>query len=311
MSNHLDQAYNLMVILGPTASGKTRLAVQLARRMHGEIISADSRQVYRGLTLGSGKDLEEYGVGQERVPVHLIDEADLKQEYSVFHFQHMFFERFEQLQQTNTWPILTGGTGLYLQAALQPTRLVAVSPNSELRQEMEGWDDQALRRRLLKLKPHQHNQTDLKERHRLVRAIEIAIAEKKQSPQPAPLIRPLLLGTSWPRDLLRQRIQQRLQDRIEQGLIEEVESLHTQGVSWERLHSLGLEYRYVAAYLQHGYATRADMTAALTTAINQFAKRQLAWFRRMERQGYKIHWIERAHMEQAWSLIRALGLAPT
>lgn len=301
--------YNLLVVLGPTASGKTRLAVQLARPLGGEIISADSRQVYRGLTLGSGKDLEEYGEDDQRIKVHLIDEADLEIEYSVFHFQHRFFECFEHLQQEKKWPILTGGTGLYLEAALRKTRLPAVPPNPALRQELTRLSDEALQRRLMDLKPRQHNLTDLRDRDRMVRAIEIAESEKKHVPEPAPAIHPLILGTLWPREELRRRIRQRLLARLEQGLIREVEELHANGVSWQRLHSLGLEYRHVAAYLQQAGGTYQDMVDALTTAINHFAKRQLAWFRRMERQGHKIHWIERADADQAWRLIREEGVA--
>jgi len=280
---------NLLVVLGPTASGKTHLAVQAARQLAGEIISADSRQVYRGLDIGSGKDLDEYG----EIPYHLIDEVDPGYEFSLFDFARSFCDAYREIRGRGRLPILAGGTGLYLDAVLRGYDLVAVSRNLDLRAQLESLSLEDLQERLRGLRPEQHNTTDLVDRSRLVRAIEIAVGEQQSGRQPLPMpeLVPGVFGLRWPRALLRQRITARLLQRLEHGLVEEVAGLHAAGVSWQTLDYYGLEYRFVAAYLQ-GKINRNDLFQKLNSAIHQFAKRQETWFRRMERQGLVIHWLD-------------------
>ena len=282
---------NLLVLLGATASGKTRLGVALARQLHGEIISADSRQVYRGMDLGTGKDLAEYG----EVACHLIDIVDPGYEFNVFEFQQRAFAAIEAIRGRGKLPLLVGGTGLYLDAVLRGYRLPAVAENPQLRAELADLDMAQLAARLLTLRPELHNHTDLTDRSRLLRAIEIASGEAAAGAElpPAPDIQPLLLGLQWPREILRQRITLRLKERIEQGMIDEVAALHAAGVPWATLEFYGLEYRFIAQHLQ-GVFNRNDMTQKLGSAIHQFAKRQETWFRRMEKQGLRIHWLDGA-----------------
>lgn len=299
-------AYNLLVILGPTASGKTRLAVQLAHALVGEIISADSRQVYRGLDIGSGKDLAEYGTGGDAIPYHLIDAVDLEQEFSVFEYQRMFYAAFEDVHGRNRLPVLAGGTGLYIDAVLKGYRMIEAPENPAWRAEWRDLSVDVLAARLRELKPRQHNTTDVQDRDRVIRALEIARYEHELdcAPEPAPAVRPLILGTRWPREELRARIRQRLVDRLEAGLVEEVENLLQSGVPESKLVFLGLEYRYCLDFLRGDIKNRNDLIQKLTTAISQFAKRQETWFRRMERQGWTIHWIDRADFDEARSIVK-------
>ena len=285
----MKEQYNLIVILGATAGGKTGLAVQVARRFSGEIISADSRQVYRGMDLGTGKDLQEYG----DVPYHLIDIAEPGSEYNVFQFQRDCFDSIEALWQRQRLPIVCGGTGMYLDAVLRGYRMVSVPPNQQLREELELCSDNALRQKLLQLKPEQHNRTNLDDRERLIRAIEIAVGEQTASANlpPLPQISPLVFGIKWPREILRKRIAIRLRERFEAGMIDEVQQLHDAGVPWEKLEFYGLEYRLIAQYLQ-GQLDRNDMGQKLRSAIGQFAKRQETFFRRMEKNGVNICWLD-------------------
>jgi tRNA dimethylallyltransferase len=278
---------NLLVILGPTASGKTRLGVELARRLSGEIISADSRQVYRGMDIGAGKDLAEYG----NVPYHLIDIVDPGYEFNVFEFQRLFLEAFSDIQSRGRLPVMVGGTGMYLEAVLKGYRLVEVPENSELRKELASLSLEELAERLRQANPRLHNTTDLLEHGRLVRALEITTYENGHEPDPLPEMEPVILGIRWERSTLRQRITGRLKERLDQGLIEEVESLHRSGVPYETLEFYGLEYRFVARYLK-GDISRNDMFQKLNSAIHDFAKRQETWFRRMERNGTVIRWVD-------------------
>lgn len=301
------ETHNTLVVLGPTASGKTRLGVQLAAHLGGEILSADSRQVYRGLDIGSGKDLDEYKLDGSSVPYHLIDIADLNVEFSVFHFQRAFFEVFEALRARGTLPVVVGGTGLYLDAVLRGYRFAEVPENPELRASLAALDGEALMARLLRIKPSTHNTTDLADPTRTIRAIEIAEYERTHPPEPTPEVRALLIGTLWPREELRQRIALRLKERLEHGLIEEVDALHARGYSWERLDLLGLEYRYVSQFLRGEIKSKNDLRQKLGAAINQFAKRQDTWFRRMERQGFRIHWVERADFAAAFRVLQGVS----
>ena len=281
--------FDLLVILGPTASGKTRLGVELARRLSGEIISADSRQVYRGMDIGTGKDLAEYG----EVPSHLIDIVEPGYEFNVFEFQRRFLETFADIRGRWHVPILVGGTGMYLEAVLKGYRLVEVPVNSSLRAEIATQPMEVLAERLKQATGRLHNTTDLLERDRLVRAIEIAEYENRLIPEPMPEIRSLIFGVRWDRAVLRQRITARLKDRLNQGMVEEVEHLHDLGIPWATLEFYGLEYRFIAKYLK-GELDRNDMTQKLGSAIHDFAKRQETWFRRMEKNGTVIHWVDGA-----------------
>jgi len=294
---------NAIVVLGPTASGKTRLGVGLAREMGGEIISADSRQVYRGLDIGSGKDLSEYVIDGIAIPYHLIDIADLSEEFSVFDYQRRFYEAFTSLQSRGVLPVVVGGTGLYLEAALKGYRMVAVPENAELRAELAALPDRQLADRLRSVKERLHNVTDLEDRDRMIRAIEIAVYSRDHEPEPAPDIRPLILGARWERHDLRARIRLRLLERIKAGMIEEVVQLYEKGAPWERLERLGLEYRFIAEYVQGRIRAKNDLLQKLYNAICQYAKRQDTWFRRMERNGFTVHWIPRADFRVARQVV--------
>lgn len=299
---------DMLAILGPTASGKTRLAVALAEELGGEIISADSRQVFRGMDIGSGKDLHEYG----RVPYHLIDILDAGEEFSVFDFQRRFLKALAEITARRAVPILCGGSGMYLDAALRGYRMVEVPHNDSLRAELAMKTDVELVEELRRLKPDQHNSTDLLDRGRTLRAIEIACGEVENSSacEPFPMLRPSVIGIRWECEALRRRITGRLRERLDNGMIEEVQRLHAGGIAWERLDYYGLEYRYVGAYLR-GDMNRNDMFQRLNGAIHNFAKRQGNWFRRMERHGMAINWIEGDgdQLAQAREIIRGGSIA--
>lgn len=298
------QNVNMLAVVGPTASGKTALGVRLAATFGGEILSADSRQVYRGLDIGAGKDLGEYVLEGRAIPYHLIDVVDLTHEFSVFEYQQRCFAAFEDITNRGALPVMVGGTGLYIEAVLKGYRMVEAPENPVLREELARASDEALAARLVSLKPELHNTTDLTDRNRLVRAIEIAEYSRQHPPAPAPDIKPFILGTRWERKVLRRRIGDRLRQRFEAGMLEEVEGLRARGVPWEKLHFLGLEYRYIADYLEGNINTREDLYQSLWTAICQFAKRQETWFRRMERNGMAIHWVNNAEPHTALALAR-------
>lgn len=298
---------NLLTILGPTASGKTRLAVALARELSGEIISADSRQVFRQMDIGTGKDLCEY----DSVPYHLINIRAPGEEFSVFAFQRLFIQVFDEISARSHLPVLCGGTGLYLDAALRGYRLVEVPENLLLRRELADKSDQELALLLQHLAPNQHNISNLTDRSRTIRALEIAQHEALHTTEiePFPEIRPLVIGIRWERSELKRRITERLKARLAAGMIEEVQHLHESGVAWERLDYYGLEYRFVAAFLQ-GHISRNDMFQKLNAAIHDFAKRQETWFRRMEKNGVLINWINGTGdtVAEALKLIQTISL---
>ena len=300
--NNLPLSCNLLVILGPTASGKTRVAVQVAGALKGEIISADSRQVYRGMDIGTGKDLEEYG----SVFYHLIDIVDPGYEFNVFEFQRRFNQAFRAIQARDHIPLLVGGTGMYLDSVLRGYRLMEVPENLLLRRELVSLANEDLAARLQQMNPKLHNTTDLLHRQRLIRALEIAEFQKEAQDIPAlPQLSPLVFGVRWGREALRRRITQRLKDRLRHGLIEEVARLHNTGISWETLDFYGLEYRFVAQFLR-GALNKNDMFQKLNSAIQQLAKRQETWFRRMERQGTRIHWID-GNRDPGGTILKELG----
>jgi tRNA dimethylallyltransferase len=282
----------LITILGPTAAGKTRLAALLADTLEGEIISADSRQVYRGMTVGTGKDIDDYEVGGKAVPFHLIDVADPVEEFHVFRFKQMFIDAASDILQRNRQVIMCGGTGLYLDAVLRDYFFVEVPENQQLRIELGSKSTEELAAYLTSVKKV-HNSTDLVDRHRLIRAIEIHEFHSKTecTGMQIQIADSRVFGVLLPRDQIRERIASRLHRRIEEGMTDEVRSLLNSGVSADRLISFGLEYRYVTQHIL-GHFTKEEMQEKLCTAIQQFAKRQMSWFRRMERLGIHIEWID-------------------
>jgi tRNA dimethylallyltransferase len=305
--------YDYLTILGPTASGKTSLAVQICRHINGQIISADSRQVYRGLDIGTGKDLSEYSQGGTSVTAHMIDLCPVDDEYNLFRYVTHARHLLRQIIGSLSIPVLCGGTGLYLSSLIFDYKLSEAPPNLQLRQDLGNMDLEAIVSRLLELKPSLHNTTDVLDRDRAARALEIALAELKdpsiQSNCPAtpcsssasPL-HSLTIGIHLPRNVLRDSIRKRLYQRLDQGMLEEVQSLIDSGTSFERLDSLGLEYRYLSRYLK-GDMSLDEAVDTLYIKICQFAKRQMTWFRKMERSGLEIYWLDSADTQQLLSLI--------
>jgi len=296
--------YNLIVILGPTASGKTSLAARLASELDSEIISADSRQVFKGMNIGTGKDLDEFVINGKNIPHHLIDIIDPACEFSVYDFQSLFYKVLKDLISREVIPVLVGGTGLYIDSVLRGYSMQKVPVNKELRAELDGAGLDSIIERLKTIRPQLHNRTDLTEKERAIRALEIAIFERDNRPsrKDRPQIVPLVFGTRWDRSLLRERITKRLKERLDAGMVEEVERLHGEGISWEKLDYFGLEYRYIGKYLQRELS-RNDMFQKLNSAIHQFAKRQETWFRRMERHGVHINWIDSADYDRMKEIV--------
>ncbi|MDX1285160.1 MAG: tRNA (adenosine(37)-N6)-dimethylallyltransferase MiaA [Draconibacterium sp.] len=284
--------YNLITILGPTATGKTGVAANLAAKINGEVISADSRQVYRGMDLGTGKDYEDYFVDDIEIPSHLVDIEDAGVHYNVYRFQTDFIKVFNDVQLRQKFPVLCGGSGLYLEAVLKNYRLIEVPPNKELRQELEGKTLDELTEILKNLKPKLHNHTDVETDRRAVRAIEIEkyYAENPQLDSEMPNIESLNIGIDFDREIRRQRISKRLKQRLEEGMLEEVQKLLDSGLSPEQLIYYGLEYKFLTLHLT-GDLSYDEMFKKLEIAIHQFAKRQMTWFRGMEKRGTKINWI--------------------
>jgi len=301
--------YHLITILGPTATGKTTLAAHLAALIGGEIISADSRQVYRGMDLGTGKDLDDFVVDGKAVPYHLIDIVDPGTEYNVFEFQRDFLEALKCISERGSLPILCGGTGLYLDAVLRSYRMDKVPENKLLRSELETKSDEVLIRKL-KSFGTLHNTSDILSRERLIRAIEIREFEKKnpEAIQVLPEIRSINFGIRFEREVIRQRITQRLETRLEEGMLEEVKHLLDGGLKPEQLTFYGLEYKYLTLHVT-GEISYDEMFSSLNTAIHQFAKRQMTWFRRMEKKGVKIHWIN-GEISTEEKLAVMIGLLP-
>ena len=288
----MSSKYNLVVILGPTACGKTTFATQLAYKLNGEIISADSRQVYRQMDLGTGKDLGEYQVNGHPIPHHLIDIAEPGYKYNVFEYQSDFFKAFEQVQQNNRWPIMCGGTGLYIEAVLKKYKLINVPVNETLRGQMKGQTLEELTAILSGYKKL-HNDTDTDTIPRAIRAIEIEdyYQHHKEIELDLPEIRPLVMGINIDREARRKKITHRLKERLNQGMVEEVQALLNRGLSPDDLIYYGLEYKFITLYLT-GQLTFEEMADQLNVAIHQFAKRQMTWFRGMERKGTTIHWMD-------------------
>lgn len=286
--------YELVTVLGPTASGKTTLAVALAGRLESEIISADSRQVYRSMDLGTGKDLAEYVWRGRPVPYHLIDICEPGSKYNVFEYQHDFFDVYRPLRAAGKLPVVCGGTGMYLEAVLKGYKLLAVPENPQLRERLQGKSLEELTALLAAYKAL-HNKTDVDSVKRAVRAIEIEEYYRMQPPDVrdyAPL-NSLIVGIDIDREWRRKRISARLRERLDAGMVDEVRGLLRSGISPDDLIYYGLEYKYLTLYLT-GKLSYAEMTVRLETAIHQFAKRQMTWFRGMERRGFRIHWLDAA-----------------
>lgn len=284
--------YDLLAVIGPTASGKTAFAVRLALALGGEVISADSRQVYRGMDIGTGKDLEEYVVEGQQVPCHLVDIVEAGYKYNVFEYQADFLRVWEDCRRRGVAPVLCGGSGLYVEAVLKGYKLLAVPVNEELRASLEGMPLPELAARLATYKKL-HNTTEIDTPKRAIRAIEIEEYyrthpyEEKDFPQ----LRPLIVGVEVSREVRRERITRRLHERLEQGMVEEVRQLLDSGVAPEDLIYYGLEYKYLTLYLT-GKLSYDAMVEQLNVAIHQFAKRQMTWFRKMEREGFEIRWLD-------------------
>ena len=283
----------MITILGPTASGKTPLAAALAREIGAEIISADSRQVYRRMDIGTGKDLDDYG----DVPYHLIDIAEPGSKYNLFQYQHDFLKAYEDITGRGVMPILCGGTGLYIEAVLKGYQLAPVPENKALRASLEGKSLAELTEMLVELKrkngSNMHNKTDVDSAQRAIRAIEIETfnGENPQQGAEIPPIESVIIGVDIDREERRRKITRRLKQRLETGMVEEVRALLDSGIPAEDLIYYGLEYKFVTEYII-GKTTYDEMFRQLEIAIHQFAKRQMTWFRGMERRGFTIHWID-------------------
>lgn len=284
--------YDLITILGPTASGKTPLAAALADRLGTEIISGDSRQVYRRMDLGTGKDLADYTVGGRSIPYHLIDIVEPGYKYNVFEYQRDFLKAYESIVAKGKLPVLCGGTGMYIESILKGYRLLPVPENPELRASLEGKSLEELTQILAGYKKL-HNSTDVDTVKRAIRAIEIEEYYKQQPLEyrEFPLLESLIVGVDIDRDLRREKITLRLKQRLDEGMVEEVRGLLAEGISAESLIYYGLEYKFLTQYVI-GELTFDEMFQQLETAIHQFAKRQMTWFRGMERRGFTIHWLE-------------------
>lgn len=284
----------MIAILGPTASGKTSLAAALARRMDTEIISADSRQVYRRMDLGTGKDLDDYVVGGKRIPCHLIDIVEPGYKYNVFEYQRDFLAAYEDVRSRGMLPILCGGTGMYLESVLKGYRLLPVPENPELRRRLAEKSLEELTGILATYKKL-HNSTDVDTVKRAVRAIEIEeyYRQHQVEERAFPDIRSLVVGVGIGREQRREKITRRLKQRLDEGMVDEVKALLASGISPEDLIYYGLEYKYLTLYAI-GKLTYEEMFGQLEIAIHQFAKRQMTWFRGMERRGFTIHWIDAA-----------------
>ncbi len=284
--------YDLVTILGPTASGKTPLAVALAYRLNAEIISGDSRQVYRRMDLGTGKDLADYVVDGKRIPYHLIDIVEPGYKYNVFEFQRDFLQAYDDIRQRGVLPILCGGTGMYIESVLKGYKLLPVPENAELRSSLADKSLDELTTILAGYKKL-HNSTDVDTVKRAIRAIEIEEYYRQQpvSAREFPAINSLVIGVDIDRDLRRTKITRRLKQRLDEGMVDEVRALLDAGIPAEDLIYYGLEYKYLTLYAV-GQLTYDEMFHQLEIAIHQFAKRQMTWFRGMERRGFNIHWID-------------------
>ena len=304
--------YKMITILGPTASGKTSLAATLAYHLDAEIISADSRQVYQGMDIGTGKDLADYTVAGKHIPYHLIDICKAGSKYNVYQYQQDFLEVYNKIRETNKLPILCGGSGLYLEAILKGYHLSTVPPNEELRNQLNEMSHESLIQMLVEIQEQLntkiHNSTDLGSKQRTIRAIEIGKHMQTEADPKTnfPEIPSVIIGVDIDREERRRKITTRLHQRLEEGMIEEVKQLLNQGIAPEDLIYYGLEYKFVTEHII-GKLSYDEMVRQLEIAIHQFAKRQMTWFRGMERRGIKINWINASlPMEEKIEMIQTL-----
>lgn len=298
--------YDIIAILGPTASGKTPFAAALAAELHTEIISADSRQIYRGMDLGTGKDLADYCVNGKQIPYHLIDIAAPGYKYNVFEYQRDFLAAYETMRQKDLLPIVCGGTGMYLESVLKGYKLLPVPENPELRARLADKSLEELTE-ILKTYKSLHNTTDIDTAKRAIRAIEIEeyYAHTPVDERSFPTLKSLIIGVDIDRELRREKITRRLRQRLEEGMVDEVRGLLAQGIRPEDLIYYGLEYKFLTLYVI-GELSYNEMFSQLETAIHQFAKRQMTWFRGMERRGFTIHWMDaRLPMEEKIAFVKA------
>lgn len=300
--------YNIVTILGPTATGKTRLAAELSYLIKGEIISADSRQVYKDMNLGTGKDYEDYIVNEKTIPYHIVDIKEAGYKYNVFEFQRDFLSAFEKIRTHSHFPVLCGGTGMYIEAAIKGYLLIEVPPDNNLRKALSEKSLAELTN-ILKTYKTIHNKSDIDNVKRAIRAIEIAEYYKNNKivKREYPEIKSLNIGMFCDRGIRRKRITERLKTRIQTGLIDEVEALLKKGISIEQLIYYGLEYKFITEYIIGKYKYD-EFFSKLETAIHQFAKRQMTYFRGMEKKGTKIHWIncEIPHQTKTEKIIQLL-----
>lgn len=308
-------SYNCVIILGPTAVGKTAIGVNVASYFNAEIISADSRQTYCKLDIGSGKDLDEYVVNGKQIPYHLIDIVSLPTEYNVYNYQQDFYKAFSDIKSRNVLPVIVGGTGMYLDAIVRDYQLVILPENPELHKQLEETPLEVLAARLLELQPDLHTKCDLQEKDRVIKALEIIEAKKQgviSTSSQRPEINPFIIGTTLPRQKMWENISIRLKERLENGMLEEVQSIHDSGITWERLEKLGLEYRFCSEFLQGKIPSKDELYEKLFIAIRQFAKRQETWFRMMEKKGVKINWLQSESKEdrikEAIDLIKSVDV---
>ena len=307
----------LITILGPTACGKTSLAVALAYSLHmdgqeAEILSGDSRQVYRGMTIGTGKDLGDYTVEGYNVPYHLIDICEPGTKYNLFQYQQDFHKAYNEVRGRGALPILCGGTGLYIESVLKGYQLSPVPQNQPLRDKLEGRSLEELTTMLRQLKrqtgSNMHNTTDVDTAQRAIRAIEIETynLEHPTELRTLPAVPSIIIGVNIDRELRREKITQRLRQRLDEGMVDEIRSLLKSGISAEDLMYYGLEYKFITEFVI-GQTTYEEMFRQLEIAIHQFAKRQMTWFRGMERRGFTIHWVDaQLPMEQKVEFVRQL-----
>jgi tRNA dimethylallyltransferase len=294
--------YNLITILGPTATGKTKLAVKLAKEFNGEIISADSRQVYREMNIGTGKDLEDYILDGSQISYHMIDVIDPTEEFDLYKFNRLFYEIYEQIIKNNKIPFLVGGTGLYLNSILKGYTFAAADFSKESLSQFNKYSTEELRGVLLELNPNLHNTTDLLDKARVIKAIILARSQDKSFSEQTK-VNSLVIGIKLPRSEIEKRITERLKNRLKSGMIDEVGRLLKKGISYEKLEFFGLEYKYMGLYLKKEFGYN-DMFQRLNSAIHNFAKKQMTWFRKMEKEGIKINWIEGPNYDEASKIIK-------
>ena len=297
---------NIIVVGGPTASGKTRLSVSLALVLNGEIISADSRQIYRGMDIGTGKDLNEYTTKSGKIPYHLIDIVDPSTLYTLYHYQRDCFDAIERIWKKQKIPIIVGGTGLYIEAVLKNYKIPNIPENKELRKSLMEKTKEELLIQLKKTDPALYNSTDKSSKKRIVRSIEIAESSAKQNIQygmkKSLTLIPLIICIEWPWNALKEKIKYRLNQRLSEGLVEEVKNLLNSGISMSRFEYFGMEYKHVARYINKEIFY-SKMVDELSRNIFQLAKRQMTYFRGMQRRGLSINWINGLNIDKALNLI--------